>query len=309
MARQGMDSIQILMGVCDGATHLPAQLQSIADQTCLGWTLVASDDSAGPESRAVLDRFAAGTDHDIQVLAGPRQGFAANYLHLLAQAGPGPLAFADQDDVWQPDKLARAVTALVALPAGTPALYCARVQPWDGVRALPAMPPLPRPPGFANALIENVATGNTVVLNAAAAALARELAPRVPAPFAHDWWLYQLVSGVGGTVIHDDGPPVVLYRQHADNAIGAGRGPAAQVARKRAVLGGALAQRLTLNAAALGGARDRLTPANAALFDAFEAARARRGVARLRSLARLGLYRQRPAATAGFFGAAALGLV
>lgn len=304
-----MDSIQILMGVCDGAPHLPAQLQSIADQTYGGWQLLVSDDSPGPDSRTVLDRFAADTGHDMQILAGPRQGFAANYLHLLVRAGPGPLAFADQDDMWQPDKLARAARALATVPAGTPALYCARVQPWDGVRTLRPMPPLPRPPGFANALIENVATGNTVVLNAAAAALAREMAPQVPALFAHDWWLYQLISGVGGTVIHDDGPPVVLYRQHGGNAIGAGRGAAAQVARKRAVLGGAFAQRLTLNAAALGVARDRLTPANAALFDAFEAARARRGPARMRALARLGLYRQRPAGTAGFFGAAALGLV
>ena len=147
------------------------------------------------------------------------------------------------------------------------------------------------------------------MLNAAAAALAREAAPQVTALFAHDWWLYQLISGVGGQVIHDDGPPVVLYRQHAGNMIGAGRGLAAQVGRKRAVLRGALAARLDLNAAALAPVRDRLTAPNAALFKGFETARRKRGLARLRALAQLGLYRQRAAGTAGFFGAAALGLV
>ncbi|MEO1493922.1 MAG: glycosyltransferase [Pseudomonadota bacterium] len=297
------------MGVCDGDAHLPAQLQSLADQTDGDWQLLVSDDSAGTASRQVLDGFAASAPSPVQVMAGPRQGFAANYLHLIRCAAPGLVAFADQDDVWMPDKLARARAALAALPQDRPALYCARVQPWDGTRSFVPQPPLSRAPGFANALIENVATGNTVMLNAAAGALAREMADRVGTVFAHDWWLYQLVTGVGGTVIHDDGPPVVLYRQHGGNAIGAGRGWAAQVTRKRAVLRGALAARLGLNAAALHAARDRLTADNAALLDAFEAARARRGPARLRALARLGLYRQRLTGTAGFFGAAALGLV
>ncbi|WP_371223629.1 glycosyltransferase [Roseovarius sp. 2305UL8-3] len=311
MAEAGMGSIQILMGVCEGADHLPAQLHSLAAQSHGQWRLLASDDSAGGESRVVLEAFAGDVAQEVSVISGPRSGFAANYLHLIGQSGPGPLAFADQDDVWTADKLARAVAALTPLPADVPALYCARVRPWDGSEdhTQRSMPPLARPPGFANALIENVATGNTIVLNAAAAALARRMARRIDALFAHDWWLYQLVSGVGGHVLHDDGPPVVLYRQHAGNAIGAGRGALAQLARKRAVLGGAFARRLNLNAGALRHMRDDLTPENSALFDAFEEARAQRGLSRVRAFARLGLYRQRPLGTAGFFGAAALGLV
>ncbi len=304
-----MTDIQILMGVCDGAAFLPGQLQSLADQSHGSWRLRASDDSDDRSSREVLEAFRTEVRQEVEILSGPRRGFAANYMSLIAAADPGILAFADQDDVWMPDKLGRAVAALSEIPEDVPALYCARVRPWDGTRRWRPTPRLARAPGFANALIENVATGNTIVLNAPAAALARELAPRVGPVFAHDWWLYQLVSGAGGTVIHDDDAPVVLYRQHGGNQIGMGRGFVAQLQRKRAVLRGALAERLDLNAAALRASRPRLTPRNAALFDAFEAARRRRGPLRLREMSGLGLYRQRALGTAGFFGAVTLGLV
>ncbi|RFP90966.1 glycosyltransferase [Rhodobacteraceae bacterium 63075] len=304
-----MTDIQILMGVCDGADYLPDQLRSLSDQGHEAWRLLVSDDSRDDRSREVIDGFKEHAAQEVRLAEGPGRGFAANYMALIAQSEPGMLAFADQDDVWMPDKLARAASALSGVRGDIPALYCARVRPWDGTRRWRPTPPLARAPGFANALVENIAMGNTIVLNARAAALARALAPRVGPVFAHDWWLYQLVSGVGGTVIHDDGAPVVLYRQHGGNAIGVGRGLAAQLRRKRAVLKGALAERLDLNTAALRAARAQLTPQNAALLDAFEAARLRRGLSGLREMSGLGLYRQRRLGTAGFFGAVTLGLV
>lgn len=305
-----MTTIQILMGVHQGEAFLPTQLQSLKDQTDTDWCLIASDDSQDAASRSILAVFAKETAQDTKIVDGPKAGFSANYMHLMRQVQPGFTAMADQDDLWLPNKLARARAALQDVPKDTPALYCARVQPWDGAQSIGApFPPLARAPGFANALIENVATGNTILLNPAATALAKDMAARTDQVFAHDWWLYLLISGAGGTVLHDDGPPVVLYRQHDANVVGAGRGLRAQFQRKRAVLKGAFAQRLGLNIAALDAARDRLTPENAHLLDGFKAARSRQGPARAWAMKRLGLYRQRPMGTVGFLGAAALGRV
>ncbi|MEO0370032.1 MAG: glycosyltransferase [Pseudomonadota bacterium] len=305
-----MTIIQILMGVHQGEAFLPTQLQSLRDQSDANWRLLVSDDSPDAASQTVLAAFSADLAQEIQVIDGPKAGFAANYMHLMRQAEPGFVAMADQDDLWLPDKLARARAALAAVPEDKPALYCAKVQPWNGTHSVgPPFPLLHRPTGFANALIENVATGNTILLNPAAATLAREMAARTGDVFAHDWWLYLLISGAGGTVIHDDGPPVVMYRQHHGNAIGAGRGILAQFDRKRAVLKGAFAQRLSLNISALDVARDRLTPDNLRLLDAFKAARSKHGLARVSSMRRIGVYRQRTLGTLGFLGATALGLV
>ncbi len=305
-----MTTIQILMGVHKGEAFLPAQLQSLRHQTDADWQLLASDDSPDADSRTILNAFSQETHQDVQIIDGPKQGFSANYLHLLRKAETGFLALSDQDDVWLPEKIARGRAILSQVPANKPALYCARVQPWDGIKTLgQPFPPLRQPTGFANALIENVAVGNTILLNPAATALAKEMARRPLKLFAHDWWLYLLVSGVGGAVIHDNGPPVVMYRQHDANIVGDGRGIPSQIKRKRAVLEGAFAERISMNLDALDLTRDRLVPDNARLLDAFKTARQKHGFAKAWSMHRIGVYRQRALGTLGFLGAAALGRV
>lgn len=299
------------MGVHEGAQHLPAQLRSLAAQTHTAWRLVASDDSPGQASRAALSRFADAGPRPVEIRTGPRQGFAANFMSLIRALpqDPGPVAFADQDDVWFDGKLARALDALNAVPPGVPTLYCARSFYWDGAARRRPSPRYRRAPAFRNALIENIAQGNTIVLNPAGAALARRAAQKAPAVFAQDWWLYLLITGAGGHVHFDAGPPVMLYRQHAGNAIGSGQGLSAQTRRKRAVLAGAFAARLALNIAALNACRDVLTPRARAQLDQFAAARDRPLPARLAGLARLAPYRQSPAGTLGFWGAALLGRI
>lgn len=97
-----MTTIQIIMGVYRGEAFLPTQLQSLKNQTDTDWQLLVSDDSNDQKSRAILDVFAKETAQEIRVVDGPKNGFAANYLHLLRQAEPGFLASADQDDLWLP---------------------------------------------------------------------------------------------------------------------------------------------------------------------------------------------------------------
>jgi hypothetical protein len=128
------------------------------------------------------------------------------------------VAFADQDDVWLPQKLRRGLNALAAVPQGVPALYCARqilvneaLRPWRESAAIA------RAPGFPQALTQNIATGCTVMLNPAAASLIGS--SHAPPETLHDWWSYLVVTAAGGRVLIDD-EATVLYRQHAGNAVG-----------------------------------------------------------------------------------------
>ncbi|MEO1139573.1 MAG: glycosyltransferase [Pseudomonadota bacterium] len=304
-----MVNVQILMGVYEGAAHLDAQLQSLAEQDHADWCLRTSDDSPTDASRAIIMAFAARVTQQVVVNHGPKQGFAANFMHLFRTGPAGYWALSDQDDVWLPDKLSRALSALERVPKDEPALYCARSIYWDGAARRKPSPPMPRRPTFRNALIENVAQGNTIVLNPAAADLARRAAAQAGAVFAHDWWLYMLVTGAGGQVLVDNGPPVLLYRQHAGNLLGSGHSLRAQVARKLAVMQGAFAKRLDLNLQAMERCRGWLQPDHADLLDAFCAARRLPLPSRLPALAKLRLYRQRQAGTVGFWGAALLGRI
>lgn len=304
--------VTILMALCNGARFLREQLDSIAAQEGVGWRLLAADDGSIDATRAILAAFAA--DHPgrgIALIEGRRRGPAANFLHLIRAADPDSpfTAFADQDDVWLPGKLARAVAALADVPAGLPALHCGRTVICDArLRPLGLSPPVRLPPSFRNALVQNIAGGNTMVLNRAALRLAQAAAGEAGAVVMHDWWLYQLVSGAGGLVLHDP-RPMVLYRQHGGNVIGSNASLAARLRRIRLVAAGVLREWNETNIAALGASAHRLTPENRALLAAFAKAKRAPLRTRLAGLARLGLYRQSRGGRIGYWAAAVAGLI
>ena len=303
--------VTILMGVRNGAAFLPAQLASIAGQTHRNWRLICSDDGSTDDSRAILADFARAHPGQVTLRHGPLAGFSANYMGLIRglAAAPGYVSFADQDDVWMPDKLSRALDLLGA-GADRPALYCGRHQLWyPGLRAGRATPRRRHPCTLENALAENVASGNTVMLNPAAARLARRAAQMTGDVFAHDWWLYLLIAAAQGQVIFDNGPPKVLYRQHGANAIGAGRSLQSQFRRKIGVLRGEFGARVTGNLAALEAVADLLPAESRAQIARYAAARQLDGLSRVLALRRVGPYRQSWQGTLGFWGAASLGRV
>jgi glycosyltransferase involved in cell wall biosynthesis len=300
----GAGRVAILMGVYNGAADLPEQLASFDAQTHTDWELVASDDGSSDDSARILDAFAAeqaGRGRRVTRRAGPARGFVANFLSLLADAPEGAdwVALSDQDDVWLPDRLARGVAALSQLPENgpesEPALYCSRSWIVDERLQNPRLSPdFGKPPGFRNALVQNIAPGNTILLNRAAAALARAAAPAaqaVPDLPVHDWWLYQLVTGAGGRVIRDPAP-TLYYRQHDSNLIGSNDGHRARLRRIAMVLDGRFGAWNTANLAALSGAGDLLTEDSRALLQGFAALRGRGLAGRLVGLGRSGLYRQ-----------------
>ncbi|MEM9966717.1 MAG: glycosyltransferase [Pseudomonadota bacterium] len=306
-----MADVTILMSVLNGAAHLPAQLRSIAAQSHQQWRLICSDDGSTDASLSLLSCFKDTQKQQVQLQRGPENGFAANYLSLLATLPRDVeyVALADQDDIWHADKLAR---ALILLPRSMkhPALYCARQWYWrerDGSAI--ASPRRGRPFSFRNALVENVATGNTIMLNPQAARLARRYTTEAKGIFAHDWWLYQLVTGIGGKIIFDNGPPPLLYRQHDRNAIGINFGLLSQLSRKMQVIKGVYAARITAHLRALNTISPIFTKeARESLIEFNDARRA--GISqRLYQLSKSGAYRQSWQGTLGLWGAASLGRI
>lgn len=303
--------VDILMGVLNGSAHLPAQLQSLSAQTHKNWALTCSDDASVDSSVPLLRAHAAQNAQPLTLTEGPAQGFAANYLSLIRSIPEQPeyVAFSDQDDIWVQDKLAHAL-AILAHYGDAPALYCGRRWVWYPHRTRSfATEKAALPHHFKNALIENVAAGNTIVLNPAAARLARDAAHQTPPVFAHDWWLNLLVSGAGGHVHFDNGSPMIWYRQHAGNAIGAGMGWRHQAKRKFGVLRGHFAQRVDGNVAAMYAVWPYLTDDSKRILDRFESARRAGLRSRLSNLADIAPQRQSRLATLGFYGAAGLGRI
>ncbi len=215
--------VAVLLATYNGARFLPAQLESLAAQTMADWVLYWRDDGSTDDTTAVMQQFAAGAGAGrcVQVEATPgRLGPTGNFMALLrAVADADAVAFADQDDVWLPDKLALGLAALER--SAEPTLYCSRQLLVDAeLRPLGESAPLPPPPPFPAALTQNVATGCTVLLNRAAAGLVARSRP--PSSSLHDWWSYLVVSASGGRLVADP-TPTVMYRQHDGNVVGAPR--------------------------------------------------------------------------------------
>ena len=219
----GSARVAILLSTFNGAAFLAAQLASLQQQTLPGWTLYWRDDGSNDGTQRVMRDFMAGPEgaRCIEVAELPgRLGPAGSFMALLraaAAADPDVVAFADQDDVWLPEKLALGVAALGSCAA--PSLYCSRQVLVDQeLRRIRESEPLRHPPGFPAALTQNIATGCTVQLNRAAVRLVASSQP--PPTSLHDWWCYLVVAATGGRLIADD-TPTVLYRQHPGNLVGA----------------------------------------------------------------------------------------
>ena len=214
------DHVTILMATFNGAAFLQAQLDSFQAQSHRNWSLLVSDDGSRDETLTILRAFQnENPERRIQVLKGPQQGFAQNFLSLLRAAGQTPYAaFADQDDVWLPQKLQRAIYSLSDTPG--PMLYGGRSVIVDAdLNEIGRSPIFRRPPSLSNALVQNIAGGNTMMLNRAALDILQPASLRANRIVAHDWWTYQMVMAIGGAVVLDS-VPTVLYRQHANNCVG-----------------------------------------------------------------------------------------
>ncbi len=300
--------VAILLCTYHGQSYLSDQLESIAAQTHLNWQVWASDDGSKDNTHDILEAYQrAWGDSRLCIRKGPAEGFAINFMSLACKADieADYYAYSDQDDIWAPDKLERAVNWLRGVPSAIPAVYCSRTEIVDADNHSMGFSPLfSRPPGFANALIQNIGGGNTMVFNKAARQLLIETSNSID-DVPHDWWTYMVVSGCGGRVFYDP-IPSLRYRQHGNNLVGTNSSWAAQRKRIKMLWHGRFRNWNDRNVRALRKMYAQLTPANQAILDQFATARNSWLIPRLIGLKRSGIYRQTLLGNLGLIAAALL---
>ncbi len=310
-ASLSVPTVAILLATRDGAPYLDAQLRSIEEQTHASIDIWASDDGSTDATQAILSEWRGRwRKGGFRIVAGPRRGFAENFRSLIAEAAVEAdyFAFCDQDDLWEPQKLTTAIEWMRAAGDATPRLFCSRTLTIAETGEAVGMSPLfRRPPSFRNALVQSIAGGNTMVLNRAAMRPLR-LASRRSGFVSHDWWAYQVVTGIGGSVRYAP-EPLVRYRQHAANLVGANTSWTARFERMKFTLDGRFARWNDVNLAALRLNRDLLAPEAVAVLDLFSRARQRRMPGALLDLWRSGVYRQTAQGTLALWLALACGLI
>ncbi|MTH80283.1 glycosyltransferase family 2 protein [Paracoccus aestuariivivens] len=304
-----MPEVMILMATHNGGRFLAEQLHSISCQSHTDWHLIISDDSSTDKTKEIIGKFSHRNGQNrVTLLDGPEQGATENFRSLIrrAELQGRYLAFSDQDDVWDEDHLARGLEVLMGL-AKPLAIYGCRMRICDADLNQIGMSPWPtRPLGFKNALVQNVLSGNTMIMTPQAAQVLQSAEREVgPVPI-HDWWAYQMITGAGG-VAHLDKLPHIHYRQHGANVIGANRGIRTLPDRLgRHLRGGHRAWALQ-NSAALMATKSHLTAENITVLQLFTEALSAPLTGKIIGLRRSGIYYQSPQARAGFWLSVALG--
>jgi glycosyltransferase involved in cell wall biosynthesis len=292
MTMQG--SVAVLACIYNGEPFLGEQLASLAAQTYPDIDLILSDDGSTDGSRERLATFGSSWRKGrFEIVQGPGKGFAENFRSQLVNESIEAeyFAFCDQDDVWAPEKLSTAVDWLSRQPPDGPALYCSRTRIVDNSGRPVAYSPLfTAPPSFRNAIVQSIAGGNTMVMNAAARRLMAE-ASRRSSFVSHDWWCYMMVTGAGGAFRYDP-VPLIDYRQHAGNLVGSNDSILSRLGRSTFLLRGGFSDWTDRNIAGLRACEDLLTDEARGVLDRFDRLRRMFLPRRLIELRRSGLHRQ-----------------
>ena len=220
-------SVLVLMATYNAGPWLDEQVNSVLAQEGVSVSILVSDHGSNDGTLERLEqRRAAGAP--ICVLPGVAQGrgSAANFIRLLRQCnlgGVSHIALADQDDVWLPQRLQRAISTMQS--HGASAYSSDVLAIWPDGRETPVRKSQPQ--RRYDYLMEPAGPGCTYVLTAAlAGSLQQELllAPeRFDAVHQHDWLIYSYARTHGHPWVID-GFMGIRYRQHEGNEVGANVG-------------------------------------------------------------------------------------
>jgi glycosyltransferase involved in cell wall biosynthesis len=205
--------IQVLLSTYNGEKYLEILIDSILAQDYPDFELLIRDDGSTDQTVNILKKYQ--DNKKIRLVLGQNIGVAKSFFDLIGNSAPVEFfAFCDQDDLWAPHKLKRAMEMLDEYSTCIPLLYCSKTELVDenldhlGYSKIPY-----RELTLSNALVENIATGCTVVFNKKARDLIRTKLPS--AAVIHDWWLYLAVSAFGKVIF--DRETFIKHRQHDRN--------------------------------------------------------------------------------------------
>lgn len=208
------------MSTYNGEKYLREQLDSIFAQQNVEIMLIVRDDGSTDSTVSILRQYEQKYSERIEIIAGNNIGWKKSFFELLIYANTNYshseyFAFADQDDIWLPEKLFHGIKNLKILKPG-PNLYCSNLFYYkDGKNYGKIRKSLPIP-DYKNCLIRNYAVGCTIVFNHTLLQLVANNIPDISV--AHDFWLYQVSILCG--YVYIDPEAYILYRQHDNNQIG-----------------------------------------------------------------------------------------
>ncbi len=236
-----LPTVAVYLAAFNGVRYLPQQLDSILGQTGVALTVFVSIDQSSDGTEKWFEQKAHADSRLVLLPCGEIFGGAApNFFRLIREVEVSTfdfVAFADQDDIWLPGKLQRAVNCLTETNADG---YSSDIYAfWESGRSAYIKKSFPQRQW--DFLFESAGPGCTFVMRQTLAeplqAAVRNMQNQMKEVGLHDWFTYAFARANHHPWIID-AYPSLMYRQHGDNQVGVNNGISAMVWRARKVLSG-----------------------------------------------------------------------
>lgn len=224
-----MNQIDILLATYNGEAYLSEQIDSIINQSYDNWIMLIRDDGSKDGTLDIIEWYTKKYYNKIFLIKDGKKnlGVCGNFSALLNNSRSDYVMFCDQDDVWIKDKIKITFQKMKEME-NTNSPHCPILVHTDLIvvdRNLEKIsssfwkfshlnPVVQKT--FSRLLIQNFVTGCTMMINRSL----KNLSPVIPvSAMCHDWWLALVACAFGK--IESLPTPMVLYRQHQSNEIGA----------------------------------------------------------------------------------------
>mgnify|MGYP004493736807 CR=1 FL=1 len=212
-----MEKVLVMLSTYNGEKYIREQLDSIVNQKNVEVSIVVRDDGSKDNTCNILQEY---KDRNLlHFYIGENVGPYWSFMDLIYGAKDFKYyALADQDDVWDENKLAMAVERLGN--TDKPELYYhamsivdEKLNPYDFYF---------RETKYSTSFINTLLYGDeiagcTMVFNKALLDKLKLYRPKFLT--MHDGWIHRVCLCCAGTVIADN-KSYILYRQHGNNAVG-----------------------------------------------------------------------------------------
>lgn len=231
--------VAILLATYNGISFIEKQIETLFSQNNVDVTVIASDDGSGDGTLQFLQAI---NNSKFCLLPLKISGSAAgNFYRLIKDYDPNGfdyVALSDQDDIWLPDKIFRAITAMSdneceAYSSNLTAFDSSTNENW-AIKKNYNQKKL-------DYIFQGASAGCTYVLSARLALYIRDKLLALPSESinasSHDWLIYALARS-GNFGWYFDAASHILYRQHRNNVYGASLGFRGFIGRLKLALSG-----------------------------------------------------------------------